>query len=104
MKYAQQLSADRLRGQRQLLLMAVIVFVCLLALGVTGFFAAQRFIEGAPAMTQLGSEMIPPNFERWQPWVVPLRTTLAMYGAGTDLTGVLSYPPALRARPNTPTP
>ncbi len=101
MKYAQQLSADRLRGQRQLLLMAVIVFVCLLALGVTGFFDAQRFMEGAPAMKQLGSEMIPPNFERWQHWVVPLRDTLAMSVAGTALTVVLSLPLALLAAPNT---
>jgi len=101
MKYAQQLSADRLRGQRQLLLMAVIVFVCLLALGVTGFFDAQRFIEGAPAMKQLGSEMIPPNFERWQHWIMPLRDTLAMSVAGTALTVVLSLPLALLAAPNT---
>lgn len=101
MKYASQLSADRLRGQRQLLLMAVIVFICLLALGVTGFFDAQRFIEGAPAMQQLGSEMIPPNFERWRHWIMPLRDTLAMSVAGTALTVVLSLPLALLAAPNT---
>lgn len=101
MEYVQQLTADRLRGRRQLLLMAVIALVCLLALGVTGFFDAQRFIEGAPAMKQLGSEMIPPNFGRWQHWIMPLRDTLAMSVAGTALTVVLSLPLALLAAPNT---
>ncbi len=101
LKYAPQLTADRLRNQRQLLLVAVIVFFCLVALGITGFFDAQRFIEGAPAMKQLGSEMIPPNFDRWQHWLLPLRDTLAMSIAGTALTVVLSLPLALLAAPNT---
>jgi len=100
-KYAQQLALDRARGHRQWLLVAVILAVCLLALGVTGFFDAQRFIEGAPAMKQLGSEMIPPNFERWQHWIIPLRDTLAMSVAGTALTVILSLPLALLAAPNT---
>lgn len=101
LKYAPQLTADRLRNQRQLLLVAVIVFFCLVALGITGFFDAQRFIDGAPAMKQLGSEMIPPNFARWQHWLLPLRDTLAMSIAGTALTVVLSLPLALLAAPNT---
>lgn len=101
LKYAPQLTADRLRNQRQLLLVAVIVFFCLVALGITGFFDAQRFIDGAPAMKQLGSEMIPPNFARWQHWLLPLRDTLAMSVAGTALTVVLSLPLALLAAPNT---
>jgi len=101
LKYAEQLNTDRLRNQRQLLLVAVIVVVCLVALGITGFFDVQRFIEGAPAMKQLGSEMIPPNFERWQHWLLPLRDTLAMSVAGTALTVVLSLPLALLAAPNT---
>ncbi|HUH87486.1 MAG TPA: phosphonate ABC transporter, permease protein PhnE [Pusillimonas sp.] len=95
------MNTDRLRNQRQLLLVAVIVVVCLVALGITGFFDVQRFIEGAPAMKQLGSEMIPPNFERWQHWLLPLRDTLAMSVAGTALTVVLSLPLALLAAPNT---
>ncbi|MGE4124262.1 MAG: phosphonate ABC transporter, permease protein PhnE [Pusillimonas sp.] len=86
---------------RRLMLVAVIVFCCLVALGITGFFDAQRFIEGGPAMKQLGSEMIPPNFERWQHWLIPLRDTLAMSIAGTALTVVLSLPLALLAAPNT---
>lgn len=101
LKYAEQLNTDRLRNQRQLLLVMAIVFACLVALGITGFFDAQRFIEGAPAMKQLASEMVPPNFERWRHWILPLRDTLAMSVAGTALTVVLSLPLALLAAPNT---
>lgn len=101
LKYAEQLNTDRLRNQRQLLLVMAIVFACLVALGITGFFDAQRFIEGAPAMKQLASEMVPPNFERWPHWILPLRDTLAMSVAGTALTVVLSLPLALLAAPNT---
>ena len=64
---------------------AFVLLVCLVALYVTGFFDAQRFIEGAPAVKQLSSEMVPPNFDRWEHWVIPLRDTLAMSIAGTAL-------------------
>lgn len=100
-EFAQQLDLDRKRGQHQQLLTVAIILVCLVALGITGFFDAQRFIDGAPAMKQLGSEMIPPNFDRWQHWITPLRDTLAMSIAGTALTLVLSLPLALLAAPNT---
>ncbi|WP_255416182.1 phosphonate ABC transporter, permease protein PhnE [Pusillimonas sp. NJUB218] len=95
------LAVDRQRNQRTFMLVMLIVLCCLVALGITGFFDAQRFIDGAPAMQQLGSEMIPPDFSRWQHWVIPLRDTLAMSVAGTALTVVLSLPLALLAAPNT---
>ncbi|MFN6183011.1 MAG: phosphonate ABC transporter, permease protein PhnE, partial [Burkholderiales bacterium] len=60
-----------------------------------------RFIEGGPAIAQLASEMVPPNFERWQSWIKPLWDTLAMSIAGTALAVVLSLPLALMAAPNT---
>lgn len=101
LKYATLLAEDRQRNVRQLVLVAVIVCCCLVALGITGFFDLQRFIEGGPAMKQLGSEMIPPNFSRWQHWLIPLRDTLAMSIAGTALTVLLSLPLALLAAPNT---
>lgn len=101
LKYDSQLALERERSVRQALLVAVITVVCLGALWVTGFFDAQRFIEGWPAMRQLASEMVPPNFERWQHWLIPLRDTLAMSIAGTALTIVLSLPLALLAAPNT---
>lgn len=95
------IAADRTRQLRQLALVGVVLAACALALHVVGFFDAQRFIEGGPAFQQLGSEMVPPNFARWQHWVVPLRDTLAMSVAGTALTIVLSLPLALLAAPNT---
>lgn len=101
LKYAHLLAVDRQRNQRTFMLVMLIVLCCLVALGITGFFDAQRFIEGAPAMQQLGSEMIPPDFSRWQHWIIPLRDTLAMSVAGTALTVVLSLPLALLAAPNT---
>lgn len=95
-----------LRGERTLRLKrsfwgGLAVLACLLALWVTGFFDAQRFSDGLPALAQLGSEMVPPNFERWQHWLIPLRDTLAMSVAGTALTVLFSLPLALLAAPNT---
>jgi phosphonate transport system permease protein len=94
-------AADRRRLLRGVGFAAAVLAVCALALYITGFFDLQRFIEGAPAIQQLGSEMVPPNFDRWQHWLIPLRDTLAMSVAGTALTVVLSLPLALLAAPNT---
>ncbi|HEY0819091.1 MAG TPA: phosphonate ABC transporter, permease protein PhnE [Rhizobacter sp.] len=95
------LHTDRRRGLRRLGLIGLVLAVCLLALGVTGFFDAQRFADGAPAIAQLADEMVPPDFTRWRMWLVPLRDTLAMSVAGTALTVLLSLPLALLAAPNT---
>jgi phosphonate transport system permease protein len=75
--------------------------VCAAALTITGFFDAARFAEGIPALAQLFSEMIPPDFSRWQHWLRPLLDTLAMSIAGTILAVILSLPLALLAAPNT---
>ncbi|MBM3527192.1 MAG: phosphonate ABC transporter, permease protein PhnE [Alphaproteobacteria bacterium] len=82
-------------------LVGVIVLVCFGALWLTGFFDAQRLIEGGPALGQLASEMVPPDFSRWRAWVGPLVDTLAMSIAGTALAIVISLPLALLAAPNT---
>ncbi len=95
------LAADRAQAHRLLSLVALVLAACMLALGVTGFFDAQRFADGWPAISQLASEMVPPDFGRWRQWVVPLRDTLAMSVAGTALTVVLSLPLALLAATNT---
>ena len=87
----------RRRGGGVLLLLAAAG----LALQMTGFFDAERFADGVPALAQLASEMVPPNFARWQHWLAPLRDTLAMSVAGTALTVLLSLPLALLAAPNT---
>ena len=90
-----------LQRLKRLCAACVVVFICLLALYVTGFFDAQRFLEGAPAIQQLASEMVPPNFARWEHWILPLRDTLAMSIAGTALTVLVSLPLALVAATNT---
>ncbi|MFN7332456.1 MAG: phosphonate ABC transporter, permease protein PhnE [bacterium] len=86
---------------RQALLVACLLVVCAAALTITGFFDAARFAEGIPALAQLSSEMIPPDFSRWQHWLRPLLDTLAMSIAGTILAVILSLPLALLAAPNT---
>lgn len=95
------LAADRKVGMRQALLVACLLVVCAAALTITGFFDATRFAEGIPALAQLFSEMIPPDFSRWQHWLRPLLDTLAMSIAGTILAVILSLPLALLAAPNT---
>ena len=95
------LAADRKAGLRQALLVACLLVVCAAALTITGFFDAARFAEGIPALAQLFSEMIPPDFSRWQHWLRPLLDTLAMSIAGTILAVILSLPLALLAAPNT---
>ena len=95
------LAADRKAGMRQALLVACLLVVCAAALTITGFFDAARFAEGIPALAQLFSEMIPPDFSRWQHWLRPLLDTLAMSIAGTILAVILSLPLALLAAPNT---
>ncbi|GAB3497592.1 hypothetical protein GCM10027399_21760 [Curvibacter fontanus] len=94
-------AADRQRLLQRLGFAAIVLAICAVALHITGFFDLQRFVEGAPAIRQLGSEMVPPNFSRWEHWLTPLRDTLAMSIAGTALTVVLSLPLALLAAPNT---
>lgn len=95
------LAAERAHGRRQALLVAGVLAVCAVALAITGFFDAARFAEGIPALAQLASEMVPPDFSRWQHWMRPLLDTLAMSIAGTILAVILSLPLALLAAPNT---
>lgn len=100
-RYGQILAQARQQSARQLRLIACIAVVCVGALWITGFFDPARFMEGAPAAAQLASEMVPPNFTRWQSWIKPLLDTLAMSIAGTALAIVFSLPLALLASPNT---
>ncbi|MDO8458874.1 MAG: phosphonate ABC transporter, permease protein PhnE [Burkholderiaceae bacterium] len=100
-RYAQILSQARQQSGRQTRLVIGIIAVCLVALWLTGFFDLDRFVEGAPAVAQLASEMVPPDFTRWQSWIKPLLDTLAMSIAGTALAVFFSLPLALMAAPNT---
>lgn len=94
--------ADERRAKRRAAsLIALIVAGCLISLGITGFFDLQRFLDAGPAIHQLASEMVPPDFGRWRSWLMPLADTLAMSIAGTALAVVFSLPLALLAAPNT---
>ena len=95
------LADDRHAALRHAGLVAVIVIACIASLWITGFFDAQRLMEGLPALGQLFSEMVPPDFSRWQHWIRPLIDTLAMSVAGTALAVIISLPLALFAAPNT---
>jgi phosphonate transport system permease protein len=95
------LADERRAAFRHAGLAGAIVFVCIASLWITGFFDAERLIEGLPALGQLFSEMVPPDFSRWRSWIKPLIDTLAMSIAGTALAVALSLPLALLAAPNT---
>ncbi len=98
---AELLARDDRRRRRRLATVALLLGAAALALELTGFFDPKRFADGGPALWQLATEMVPPDFSRWPHWVVPLRDTLAMSVAGTALTVLLSLPLALLAAPNT---
>ncbi|MEQ9042379.1 MAG: phosphonate ABC transporter, permease protein PhnE [Alphaproteobacteria bacterium] len=99
--YATVLAEERRGGIRHAALTATVLAVCVAALWITDFFDSRRFIEGIPALAQLASEMVPPDFGRWQHWLKPLLDTLAMSIAGTVLAVVISLPLAVLAAPNT---
>ena len=99
--HANILAADRRGALRHAGLVLALIVVAAVALWITGFFDARRFADGAPAIAQLASEMVPPDFTRWRAWVRPLIDTLAMSVAGTAVAIVLSLPLALCAARNT---
>jgi phosphonate transport system permease protein len=92
---------ERRAALRHAQLVGAIALVCAASLWITGFFDAQRLIEGAPALAQLFRDMVPPDFSRWQFWLKPLLDTLAMSVAGTVLAVVFSLPLALLSAHNT---
>jgi phosphonate transport system permease protein len=95
------LADERHAAYRHAGLVGIIGIVCVASLWLTGFFDAQRLIEGGPAFAQLFREMVPPDFSRFQHWLKPLLDTLAMSVAGTVLAVVFSLPLALLAASNT---
>lgn len=64
----------------------------------------ERLASGIPAIWQLTTEMVPPDFARWQDWIMPLLDTLGMSIVGTALAVLGSVPLAFLAaevtRPN----
>jgi phosphonate transport system permease protein len=100
-EYAVLLDSAHVAQRRQIRLALAIIAICCTALWICGVFDMTRFIEGGPAIAQLASEMVPPDFSRWTNWLKPLVDTLAMSIAGTALAVCLSLPLALLAAPNT---
>ena len=94
------------RGRRALTVQVLmVVAVILLCFWATGMLDGGRLAEGLPAIGIMASEMIPPDFKRWELWVKPMLDTIAMSVAGTALAVVLSLPLAfLAARNTTPHP
>jgi phosphonate transport system permease protein len=80
---------------------AALSAIVIAALAFTGSFDRERLIDGLPALAQIASEMMPPDFARWRAWMRPLLDTLAMSIAGTAIAVVLALPLALLAAPNT---
>ena len=68
---------------------------------LVGLLDGARLLEGLPAIGQLLSEMLPPDFSHAPRWARPLFDTLAMSIAGTALAVALSLPLAFLAAPNT---
>lgn len=71
------------------------------SMAVTGLLDGRRLAEGAPAMWQLATEMVPPDFSRADRYVGPLIDTAAMSIAGTALAVILSLPLAFLAATKT---
>lgn len=95
------LAGSRAASVGTALRIAVLVACVLAALAFTGMFDRDRLVEGLPALAQIGSEMVPPDFARWRQWLSPLLDTLAMSVAGTALAVALALPLAVLAAANT---
>lgn len=95
------LDAGRARERSVLVRISFVALAVLAAFYFTGLFDAQRLAEGVPAIAQIMSEMVPPDFTRWRAWTRPLLDTLAMSIAGTAIAVALSLPIAVFAARNT---
>ncbi len=67
--YATLLSSAQGAQRRQRRLVLAVLAVCLAALWICGAFDLTRLIDGGPAIAQLASEMVPPDFGRWRHWL-----------------------------------
>ncbi|MBC7779349.1 MAG: phosphonate ABC transporter, permease protein PhnE [Proteobacteria bacterium] len=95
------LDGSRARERRALIRMAIVGTIVLVSFWLTQLFDFKRLAEGIPAILQIGSEMMPPDFTRWQAWLRPLLDTLAMSIAGTAFAVIFSIPLAFLAATNT---
>ncbi len=94
------IDAERKQATKKTLVTVSIGFLILLCLFESGLLNGARMAEGLPAIGVMVSEMIPPDFGRWQQWVTPMLDTLVMSVAGTFLAIVFSIPLAFLAARN----
>lgn len=66
-----------------------------------GLFDGDRLAEGLPAIGVMFGEMFPPDFRRWEQWILPMVDTITMSVAGTALAVGFSVPLAFLAARNT---
>jgi phosphonate transport system permease protein len=95
------LDGDRARERQTLIRVIVLLAIVLVSFWLTQLFDFKRLAEGIPAILQIVSEMMPPDFTRWQAWLRPLLDTLAMSIAGTAFAVLFSVPLAFLAATNT---
>lgn len=90
------------RGLWRQLAVAGALAAIVLGFGVyTQLLNFDRLSQGIPAIWQLATEMMPPDFARWQEWITPLLDTLGMSVVGTALAVLGSVPLAFLAAANT---
>ncbi len=96
------LLAKERRGRLMLTIqVAIVAVVIIFSLWATELLNWTRISQGFPAIGILFSEMVPPDFTRWQQWIKPMIDTIMLSIAGTTLAVVLSIPLAFLAARNT---
>ncbi|MEX2515532.1 MAG: phosphonate ABC transporter, permease protein PhnE [Gammaproteobacteria bacterium] len=88
-------------SRRALLQLLIVSGIVVFAWYYAELLNPKTFINGIPAIAQLFSEAIPPDFGRWQKWIMPLVDTLMMSIAGTALAVIFSLPLGFLAAKNT---
>lgn len=95
------LARERRGWRRQSVFVGLILLIVAASGYYTGLFDISRLSEGLPAMWQLFTESVPPDFSKALEWTTPLVDTLAMSITGTALAVILSLPLAFAAALNT---
>jgi phosphonate transport system permease protein len=95
------LARDRVSWTRRLVTAGTVLVIVVACFYMVGLLDAPRLIEGVPAIAQLATEMMPPDFTNAAKWFRPLLDTLAMSIAGTALAVALSLAVAFVAASNT---
>lgn len=97
---ARVIEVEKKHATKKTLMTLIVGFLILLSLLQSGLLNGQRLAEGLPAIGVMVTEMIPPDFTRWQRWVSPMIDTLTMSIAGTFLAIIFSLPLAFIAAKN----